>query len=279
LEEAQKIEPTILGLYKNKSGKPSRFLDSLAESDAEVVSKIQQLYSKLEHQEQLAAISDLTTGISHELGQPITNIRYTIQFYRRILEKNLSKEVVFSVFDSILEETKRMGGLIGRLSPLTSTKSVFEIFDIMIRIQNRVKAEHVRLQEEKIVVKVLPKTPIMIYGDPVKFDQLISNLLLNSIHAIRDRKDSKINEINISVKQSKTETLIDFSDTGIGIPYKNRNTIFDPFFSTKPPGEGEGLGLFIVWNLLKMQGGTIAVDTEYKQGAKFKIRIPIQTTH
>ena len=79
--------------------------------------------------------------------------------------------------------------------------------------------------------------------------------------------------------QSMTETLIEFSDTGIGIPYKNRNSIFDPFFSTKPPGKGEGLGLFIVWNLLKMQGGTIAVDNDYNQGAKFNIRIPTLTTH
>lgn len=279
LDEAQRIEPMILNLYKSKPGGSARFLESLAESDAEVTSKMQQLYSELEHQKQLAAISDLTTGISHELGQPITNIRYTIQFYRRLFEKKLSKEGVFAVFDSILEETRRMGGLIGRLSPLTSSKAVFESFDIIDRIRKRIQTEQARLQEGKISVKITSGVSIYVYGDPVKFDQLISNLLLNSVDAIHDRKEIKKNEIRISVEQSKQETLISFSDNGVGIPYKNRNTIFDPFFSTKPPGKGEGLGLFIVWNLLKMQGGTISVDTNYNDGAKFDIRIPIEMKH
>jgi C4-dicarboxylate-specific signal transduction histidine kinase len=54
----------------------------------------------------------------------------------------------------------------------------------------------------------------------------------------------------------------------------NRHKIFDPFFSTKAAGQGEGLGLFIVWNLLKMLGGKISVDTQYKDGAKFLISLP-----
>jgi signal transduction histidine kinase len=273
LEDAQRLEPKILAFY-SKSGKSSKFLDTLAESDAEVTSKMQQLYSELEHQKQLAAISDLTTGISHELGQPITNIRYTIQFYRRLLEKKLTKEGVFAVFDSILEETKRMGGLIGRLSPLTSSKAVLETFDVMERISSRIRTEQARLQEGKISVRATPPTAVFLHGDPVKFDQLVSNLLLNSIDAILERKTPGKNEIRINVSQDEKEISIGFSDTGIGIPPRNRNTIFDPFFSTKPPGKGEGLGLFIVWNLLKMQGGTISVDPDYENGAKMNIRIP-----
>jgi signal transduction histidine kinase len=190
LEDSRRMEPTILSLYQHKAGKgrSARFLDTLAESDAEVASKIQQLYSELEHQKQLAAISDLTTGISHELGQPITNIRYTIQFYRKVFLKRLSLDSVLGVFDSILEETKRMGGLISRLSPLTSSKSVIEAFDIMDRIKTRVQAENARLQEGKIRVVCEPNRPIAFVGDPVKFDQLMSNLLLNSIDAINERK-------------------------------------------------------------------------------------------
>lgn len=274
LEEAQRLEPSI-ALATRGSGKSAQFLENLVESEAEVTSKIQQLYSELEHQKQLAAISDLTTGISHELGQPITNIRYTIQFYRRAFEKRLTKESVLSVFDSIMEETKRMGGLISRLAPLTSSKAVHESFDAYDRIFKRVSAEQARLQQGKISVKLSSTHPVMLFGDPVKFDQLISNLLLNSIDALNERKESRPNRIEINLDQDDKETRLSFADTGVGIPFKNRNTIFDPFFSTKAPGKGEGLGLFIVWNILKAQGATIKVDQNYTQGAKFDISFPL----
>ena len=274
LEDARRLEPVILQLLRGSGETPSRFVNALAESETELASKVQELYSQLEHQKQLAAISDLTTGISHELGQPITNIRYTIQFYRKLLQKNVTLEGVSKVFDSILEETDRMGGLIKRLSPLTSSKTVVEKFDVMDRIRIRVNLEEPRLYENKISVSIHPDRKVIMEGDPVKFDQLISNLLLNSIDAIGEVKQPKRHYIKISVEATNREIQIAFSDTGVGIPIKNKNKIFDPFFSTKAPGKGEGLGLFIVWNLLKMQGGRISVDSHYQDGARFVITIP-----
>lgn len=278
LEDAKRIEPKLLSVYGSKRTESSKFADEVAESDVELTTKIQDLYSQLEHQKQLAAISDLTTGISHELGQPITNIRYTIQFYKKLLQRNLSQENVFKVFDSILEETERMGALIRRLSPLTSSKTIMEEFDVIARIQKRIDLEEPRLIANRITVKLAPQRPVPLHGDSTKFDQLVSNLLLNSIDAISEVKESRKHAIDIKVENGNQEIRILFSDTGIGIPYKNRNKIFDPFFSTKAPGKGEGLGLFIVWNLLKMQGGRISVDTQHKIGVRFIISIPKTTT-
>lgn len=274
LEEAKRLEPAISPLYHRRLSGDQKFTAEVVESEAELASKIGELYSQLEHQKQLAAISDLTTGISHELGQPITNIRYTIQYHRRILAKQLTMDGVSKVFDSILEETERMGGLIRRLSPLTSSKSVIEKFDLMERIHRRVEGETPRLQESGTTVTITPPYPINLIADPVKFDQLISNLLLNSIDAIQERKVARENHIEIRVESGKKEARIFFTDTGMGIPIRNRKRIFDPFFSTKPPGKGEGLGLFIVWNLLKMLGGRIAVDSKYNTGARFIVTLP-----
>lgn len=272
LEEAKRLEQTIFKKSENNSG--GKYSDQVVESGIELASKVQDLYSQLEHQKQLAAISDLTTGISHELGQPITNIRYTIQYHRKLLASNPAIAQISKVFDSILEETERMGGLIRRLAPLTSTRGIVEKFNIMERIARRVEGEEPRLREGEINVSISPKKPIWITGDPVKFDQLISNLVLNAIDAINEKKDNGINSIVIAVEDNSKETKISFADTGVGIPIGNRNKIFDPFFSTKPPGKGEGLGLFIVWNLLKMLGAKIHVDDKYKIGAKFLISIP-----
>jgi signal transduction histidine kinase len=276
-EDARRIEPAITALGR---GAPSggKFGLQAAESETELASKVQELYSELEHQKQLAAISDLTTGISHELGQPITNIRYTIQFYQKLFKKKVSPEGVLSVFESILEETERMGGLISRLSPLTSSRSVVETFDIMERVRKRLDLEQPRLAENRIRIDISPRRRRVFeyYGDPVKFDQLISNLVLNAIDAIKERKTPGENVIAIRIEEDTKELRLQLSDTGTGVPIANRNKIFDPFFTTKPPGKGEGLGLFIVWNLLKMQGGTISVDSQYTQGARFLIMLPRQ---
>ena len=274
LEEVKRLEPIIRTLSQAKNKTTDKYAEELEESETEIASTVLELNSELEHRKQLAAISDLTTGISPELGQPITNIRYTIQFYKKLLEKNLTKDSVFKIFDSILEETERMGALIKRLSPLTSSRNVLETFDLVDRIEKRVKLENPRLHDNHITVTIEPQTPITIYGDPVKFDQLISNLLLNSIDAITERKKTAKNKIAISLKDDAKNVQIHFSDNGMGIPQKNKNKIFDPFFSTKAPGKGEGLGLFIVWNLLKSQGGKITVDTNYTNGARFIISIP-----
>ncbi|WP_340051241.1 HAMP domain-containing sensor histidine kinase [Pseudomonas proteolytica] len=279
LEEAKRLEHTISFLYQKRENSDQKYIAEVAESETELASKVQDLYSQLEHQKQLAAISDLTTGISHELGQPITNIRYTIQFYQKLFEKKLTLSAVSTVFASILEETERMGGLIRRLSPLTSSRGVIEPFDIMERIRRRADGESPRLIQNNINVKISPKGSITLIGDPVKFDQLISNLLLNSIDAICERKVSRENIVDIRVESNSKEVTVYFSDSGVGIPMSNRNKIFDPFFSTKAPGQGEGLGLFIVWNLLKMLGGKISVDVHYNQGARFLITLPKQPSN
>jgi signal transduction histidine kinase len=279
-EDAKRLESEIADIYLKRKGSEGegKYEAAVKETEMEVASKVQDLYSQLEHQKQLAAISDLTTGISHELGQPITNIRYTIQFYARLFEKNVSKAAIDKVFASILEETERMGGLIRRLAPLTSSRSVVESFDVMERIRKRVDAESPRLIQNQIITSVKPKHAVMLNADPVKFDQLISNLLLNAIDAITEKgpifKTTQKNKINIQVDAETNEIRLSFSDTGIGIPFANRNKIFDPFFSTKAPGKGEGLGLFIVWNILKMLGGRIAVDPKYSDGARFIATIP-----
>lgn len=236
-------------------------------------------YQDLDHKLKLAAISDLTHGISHELGQPITNIRYTLQFYRKMFETNLSKKAVFKVFDSILEETQRMGELIKRLAPITSTKSMIENFDIVENIKQRVNAHNLRLKEANINVNIKPSNnTVFLEFDRIKFEQIINNLLLNSIDGILEAIQNKIlkeqPQINIEIKENCGIISITFADNGCGITLKDRGKVFDPFFTTKPPGKGQGLGLFIIWNLLKIYNGTISLDHQYEKGTRFSITIP-----
>ncbi|MBC8433850.1 MAG: HAMP domain-containing histidine kinase [Desulfobacterales bacterium] len=276
LDDANRVSYHIDDLYSKKGEIDFKYSNELYESEAEFGSKMKELYSKLEHQKQLAAICDLSSGISHELGQPITNIRYTIQYYKRLFEKKLDKKIVITVFDSILEETRRMGRLVQRLSPITSSKSIDENFDIIERIKIRLNSESTRIKQKNILVRINPSEPIFYFGDPSKFDQVISNLLLNAISSIRYSKRHGTNRIDIYVSKTEEKILITFTDTGKGIPLKYRGKIFDPFFTTKPPGKGEGLGLFIVWNIVEYFGGDVELDPKYRNGARFNISLPLR---
>ncbi len=278
IEDVNRVKEIISDIYSSRRKKKTdKYLAELQESESMAESKMEELQSKVKHQERLEAVCDLTCGISHELGQPITNIRYTIQFYRKLFKKKISREHLFKVFDSILEETERMGALIDRLSPLTSRKNINENFDLTDRIRKRVEAENVRMRKNRIQFMISPKSPIYLFGDPAKFDQVVSNLLLNSIDAIKGAKKRNGNWIRIIIKEKTDHVEIIFSDSGTGITVKKRGKIFEPFFSTKAPGKGEGLGLFIVWNIMKSLNGKVLLDREYKNGASFILTIPKNT--
>jgi signal transduction histidine kinase len=265
--EASRIDLRLAALREGRrTGR--KYRAAVAESQAEV-------YSDLEHQRQLAALSDLTNGISHELGQPITNIRYTIQLFRRQLEREMKADTVFNVFDTVLRETERMGGLVKRLAPVTSSRRVMEDFDAVVRVKEQVSSQRARIDELGVQVEVNAESSILMRADPVRFDQLISNLLLNALDAVAELVGAHSRHIEIALSQVRGHQLrLSFLDNGPGISPENRRKIFEPFFSTKPPGKGEGLGLFIVWNLLKMQGGSISVDSTYTGGARFIVTLP-----
>ena len=102
---------------------------------------------------------------------------------------------------------------------------------------------------------------------------------MNSLDSIREKKILRDRFIEVNIVPKKDIVQIAFMDSGTGIKAKNRGKIFDPFFTTKAPGRGEGLGLFIIWNLLKMHGGRIFLSQEYKKGTKLILQIPKKTQY
>lgn len=276
--DSQPIQTTVRNFYlrlgmlpdaqrlDSKLVRPGRRGPELASKAVEVGSEA---YNDLLHQQQLAALTELTRGISHELGQPITNVRYTVQFHIEEFKRDMSQEKVLQVFDVILRQTERMGDLVKRLSPLTSSRRIIAQFDAAERIQRNIAALQSRLQMRRVTIQFAPKKVLWIEGDAGHFDQLASNLLLNAIDALAEHRPDGGGRIKIELREIGQSLRLTIEDNGPGIPMTDRRRIFNPFYTTKPPGEGEGLGLFIVWNMLKMQGGTISLDSNYQDGARF----------
>ncbi len=230
-----------------------------------------------------AALADLTNGIAHEFGQPVTNIRYGIQYntklYEKIQDNYVDKKQVLDFFKDILIQTERIGKLIDRLSPITTTKSTVIKFNLIDAIKQIFEQENIRIKSNNIdyEFRFLSGEIAVVKFDNTQFNQIISNLLINSLDSIIEKKNddnSFEGKIWITVKSIGNKYSIWFADNGKGIKPSDYDRIFNPFYTTKPPDKGQGLGLYIVSNLLKMNGGSISVDRKYIKGAKFIILIP-----
>lgn len=276
-EEAKNIQTHILKLkddeLNNKKAKLGE--DTAEESELAIWTKLKDLVTEQEHNRQLIALRDLIKGFSHELGQPITNIRYAIQLHQMKIEyKQELYDDIPNLLNSIIRQTERVDQLLNRFSPIVTSKSERQEFNIYTKISQVFEDLSHRLAVENIRYEINGERDIIIYGDSIQFDQVFYNLIINSIYAIRLKGCA--GKLDVVLKKNQKEAIILFSDNGIGIPSHNHSKIFDPFFSTKDKTKdegGEGIGLFIVWNILKMFNGNIVSDREYNEGARFMITI------
>ncbi len=248
-----------------------------SEFSVELMDSSKDSIEKIRENIQTELIKQLIKGFSHELGQPITAIRYTIQYYQRLLAKEFSQEKVMEVFNIILDETSRMDSLIKTLRPITSSNATATTYNLLSLIDERLKAQQAQLLTYDIQVKVQSKglEVLELKGDLPQMEQVINNLLLNAIDALSVLPTTKPKSITISIQSFDNYFVyLNFADNGIGIPETIKDKIFTAFYSTKSPDKGQGLGLFIVKNLLQSIGGDIQLMTNHIEGACFQLKIP-----
>lgn len=257
---------------------PSRENDDRKQQENDAVNAVlktyQDLFLELEHSRKLISMSELLKGFSHELGQPITNIRYSVQLFQMKMEKRVNTDgELVQLLEDILSQTYRIKKLLERFSPITSEKNNQVNFNVTNEIREVFQEFSSRLSKENIDWKLESETDCTLFGDSVKFDQIFYNLISNSVYAIKEKGEK--GQIFVTVLEEKRGCAIIFEDNGIGIAPEYLEKVFEPFFTTKEcpdeNGGGEGLGLYMIWNIVKMFGGTIMVDKEYQNGARFFI--------
>lgn len=234
---------------------------------------VKELFEELEHSRRLISMGELIKGFSHELGQPITNIRYGVQLYQMKMERGVdTKEELRELFDDVLSQTFRIRNLLSRFSPIVNEREDMIEFSVREEITNVFNEFTSRLKKENIEWEVIPNADFVLYGDKVKFDQIFYNLIGNSIYAINEKGVE--GHISVRIEEVENSHRIIFEDNGAGIATEYLDKIFEPFFTTKnhsaeENGGGEGLGLYIVWNIVQMFSGNIKVDKRFADGARF----------
>jgi len=220
----------------------------------------------------LASIGTFSSGIAHELNNPLNNISLTADTIREE-GADLSEQERNEMIDDIIHETERASKIVRNLLDFcreqTSKDELIDLKELVgktiMLIQNQLTLHYVWVED--YIPSNLPK----VKGDRHSMQQVFLNLFLNALQAM---DNGGLIHLEGSV-DAKGFVNIAVNDTGQGMPPDQLEHIFDPFFTTKPVGKGTGLGLSIVYGIIKKHGGTINVRSKVNVGTTFTVRLPI----
>src|SRR5256886_2224731 len=253
-------------------------MGDLRETTAEMQRRERELRDKQEQLVQagkLATLGELTTGVAHELNNPLNNIGLFVGKAGDLIElagtgegPNLREARPPLPPGSKATEIISHLRTFGRAAPVS--REPISLRPVIERALSLVQ-EQLRLHEIEVTLDLGPEEPVVV-GNPIQLEQVFINLLTNARVAV---VDSPRKAIRISASVGSATVEIAFVDTGHGIPPGLEQRIFDPFFTTKEVGKGTGLGLSITYGIVKEHGGAISVASTPGEGATFLIQLPL----
>lgn len=236
------------------------------------ISERKKIENNMETLDRLTSIGQLAAGIAHEIRNPLAGMKTSIQ----VLKNRLCKEGAGSnekLFNGVLYEIDRINHLITDIlnfaKPRAPKYEKTDLVEILNRALDLVKKT---AKENNIEIKVINHySRPMIFVDKAQIEQVFLNIIKNALKAIRQEGELSI-IIDTQQEEKGSFVAIEFHDDGVGIEPQNLEKIFNPFFTTSP--EGTGLGLSVVYELVKGNHGEILVHSVVDVGTKFKVRFP-----
>ncbi len=227
------------------------------------------IQQQLLHADRLASIGELAAGVAHELNEPLTNI---LGFTQLSLKNEFLPSVVLKDLKRIEEASFYAKGIIQKLMEFSRQSSPkLELINLSDVIEKSLYFIEARCAKESIIVKKKLGEAIHIYADSDQIKQVLINLAINGMQAMKSG-----GLLTISTDKDENFAKLIVSDVGVGIPPENISKIFMPFFTTKDVGEGTGLGLSVLYGIVKNHNGDIKVSSELGKGSTFFISFPLE---
>lgn len=224
-------------------------------------------FRRMSRADKLATIGELAAGAAHEIRNPLTSIKSSLQYLKTKSQDDKEQRLM----DSALEETERIDEILSGLLSFSRPSEIKKEKGNLIETLEE-SLQLISFQLKKLKIKVsrdFPPSPLYLNGDKAQLKQLFLNLFLNSLQAMKDG-----GELKIEVTPSEDgRALVAISDTGGGIPEENLDKIFDPFFTTKKGGTG--LGLSICYGIVQTHQGEIEIKSKVGQGTTALVRLPL----
>jgi len=237
-----------------------------------MVDKLEQSAVKLAQSEREEAWREMAKQVAHEIKNPLTPMRLTVQSFERKFDANdpQLKQKLKDYSETLIQQIDTMSAVASAFSNFASmpaqqneTLNVVEVVELALDIFNE---DDVTFEsDEKVIICEMDRTQLI---------RIITNLVKNAIQAIPENQPQKL--VAVVVKRIGDKVMIAVSDNGAGIEAHNIGHIFEPKFTTK--NSGMGLGLGIIKNIIENYKGTITFETEFGRGTTFTVSLPITNT-
>ncbi len=251
-----------------------QLLDSVALKIGNLLERIEiqqneiSLKRQMEHSDRLAILGEITAGIAHELNTPLANILGFAELLKDEFKKDTSisedlekiiKNAIFSreVVKKLLFFSCEMPQQMQQVNIVPFIKNALQLLDASF-LKANVKYL-VNIKEEELFLK----------ADTIQLTQIIFNLIINAIYFSPEN-----GLVTIEALQSKNHIILNIVDEGSGLSAEALEKVFQPFFTTKPTGDGSGLGLSVVHGIVLSHKGTITAKNNENKGATFTVKFP-----
>lgn len=217
----------------------------------------------------LAALGQMAAGIGHEMNQPLAAMRAHLHSADALIRR-CEQDRALANIGKMHGLTERMSGQIAHIrrfarKPVTTLARV----DLIGAVREALALVEHRFEEEGVLLDLaLPQdTEILVEAEMVRLEQVIVNLLTNALDAVSGLVERRV---SIEVAVRRGQTVLSVRDTGAGVEAEDKALVFDPFYTTKPPGSGLGLGLSISFNIMRDFGGTLQIAETGPRGTEMQ---------
>lgn len=238
--------------------------------------QLQAAQEKLAQSGRLASLGRLSATVAHEINNPLSGILNLSMLMRRLLgEDGVPPDRLHefrSHLDQVVRETERVGRMVRDLLVFSrQAKPVVGRVDLNDVVQRSLSlvSHHLDMQRAKVTLGLDPGLPAVL-GDPSQLQQVVMNLVLNAAEALSPGGEV---EIRTLVQEESGAVLLEVRDTGRGMPESLLPHVFEPFYTTKE-AQGTGLGLAVVYGIVRAHGGDIDIQSEEGRGTLVRVTLP-----
>jgi two-component system cell cycle sensor histidine kinase/response regulator CckA len=260
------------GTYRVTAG-PVRYGDEIRGATLVIddITAQKAMEARLVLSDRLTAIGTLAAGVAHEINNPLTYLYGNLELLRRSWSAGPNAQRLRDAADGAERIREVVRDLMTFSHPEGDTLGPLQISEVIDRTERM--ARHEFKHRARFVRDEVPLP--MVRGSKARLGQVLLNLLINAAHAIQPGR-LEHNEIRVTTRRVAGALIrISVSDTGMGIERAMIGRIFDPFVTTKPTGQGTGLGLYVCHNIVRSLGGTIWVQSELGRGSTFHVDLPV----
>ncbi len=295
--------------WKQKNEELERIIKEKTKDLKESLENLKATQAQLIHSEKMASLGQLTAGIAHEIKNPLNFVNNFSEVSKELLEEmneelnnknyDLAVEIAGDVsqnLNKILHHGKRADGIVkGMLQHSRSNSSKKEPVEVNSFVDEYLRLAYhgLRAKDKSFNAKLetnFDEKAEKLWVVPQELGRVVLNLVTNAFYAVRERKtlrqaqgkfrqghveNSYEPTVWVSTHRKNEVIEIKIRDNGIGIPEEIKDKIFQPFFTTKPTGQGTGLGLSLSYDIVKAHGGEIKMETEVNKGSLFIIQFSI----